>query len=113
LEFRRVLFRSPAAKLVGIDPRLAEVDTAPGHLLRLLDDASGVEQRLRRDAADVEADAAERRPALDQRDVEPEVRRAERRRVAARARAEHDEPRAGTAACPSALDGRRGSGRPL
>ena len=50
-----------------------------------------VQQRLRRDAADVEADAAERRPALDQRDLEAEVCRAERGRVAPGAGTEHDE----------------------
>ena len=37
-----------------------------GQCARLVDDRGDVQQRLRRDAADVEADAAERRVALDQ-----------------------------------------------
>ena len=50
-----------------------------------------VQQRLRRDAADVEADAAERRIALDQHDLEAEVGGAEGGRVAAGAGAEHEQ----------------------
>ena len=61
------------------------------HRLRLLDDPRRVQQRLRRNAADVEAHAAERRPALDQRDLQAEIGRAERGRVAAGPGAEHDE----------------------
>ena len=57
--------------------------------LRLVDDDGDVQQRLRRDAADVQADAAERRIAFDDHRLQAEVGRAESRRVAARAGAEH------------------------
>ena len=51
---------------------------------RLGDHLGDVQQRLGRDAADVEADAAERLVALDQHDVEAEVGGPERGGVAAR-----------------------------
>ena len=43
-----------------VDLRLAERDAVLGHLLGLADDLRRVQQRLGRDAADVQADAAER-----------------------------------------------------
>ena len=49
------------------------------HLVRFLDDARGMQQRLRRDAADVQANAAERGPPLDERDLETQDRRRETR----------------------------------
>ena len=52
-------------------------------------DGGRVQQRLRRNAADVEADAAERRVALDQHGLHAEIGAAECGGVAARARAEH------------------------
>ena len=52
-------------------------------------DGGGVQQRLRRDAADIQADAAERRIALDQHGLHAEVGGAERGRIAARSGAEH------------------------
>ena len=76
-----------------VDLRRAERDAVRGHLVRFFDHPRGVQQRLRRNAADVQADAAERRPALDERDLEPEVGGAERGGVAARPGADHDEPR--------------------
>ena len=54
------------------------------------DHAGDVQQRLGRDAADVEADAAEPLVALDEHGLEPEVGGAERGRVAAGPGAEHD-----------------------
>src|SRR5690606_3946238 len=81
----------PSAQPVGIEARLAELDTVLAHLPGFLDDAGRVQQRLRRNAADVQADAAERRVALDQRHVQTEIGRAERRRVTARTGSEHDE----------------------
>jgi hypothetical protein len=48
-----------------------------------------VQQRLAGDAAHVQADAAQRGVAFDDHDLQAQVRRAERRRVAARAAAEH------------------------
>ena len=48
-------------------------------------------KRLRRNAADVQADAAELRPAVDERHRKAEIGRAERRRVAAGTRADHEQ----------------------
>ncbi len=45
-----------------------------GHLLPLADHLGGVQQRLGRDAADIEAHSSERRPALDQDHLLAEVR---------------------------------------
>ena len=59
------------------------------HLARLGDHLGGVQQRLGRDAADVQADPAERRIALDQHHLLAEIGGAERRGVAARPRAQH------------------------
>ena len=81
----------PAAQRVEVDLGLAELDPEVRGLLGLGDHAGGVQHRLRRDAADVQADAAEALVALDQRDLEAEVGGAERRRVAADAGADdHD-----------------------
>ena len=48
------------AQLVEVDLRRAERDAVLGERLRLVHDRGDVQQRLRRDAADVEADAAQR-----------------------------------------------------
>ena len=58
------------------------------HLADFVDDLGGMQQRLGGNAADIEADAAQHGPALDQRDLEPEIRGAERGGVTARTRAE-------------------------
>ena len=79
----------PGADLVDVDRRLLEADAGLAELVGLGQDLGDVQQRLRRDAADVQADAAEPLAAVDQRDGEPEVRRAERGGVAARTAAEH------------------------
>ena len=50
-----------------------------------------IEQRLARDAADVEAGAAERRPLLDAGHLHAELRGADRGDVAAGAGADHDQ----------------------
>ena len=81
----------PGTQLVPIDLRRRENDAACRHVGGILDHLGGVQQRLGRNAADVQADAAEHRPALDQRDLEPEIGGAERRGVAAGTRAEHDQ----------------------
>ena len=57
--------------------------------LRLGDHLGGVQQRLGRDAADVEADAAQGRPALDQHHLLAEVGGAEGGGVAAGTGAQH------------------------
>ena len=59
-------------------------------MLHMVKHLGRAQQRLGRDAAPVEADAAEIL-ALDDRGLEPELRRADRRDIAAGARAENDE----------------------
>src|SRR5581483_11050950 len=60
---------------------------------RRLVQLAGIQQRLRRDAADVQARAAEGlvRALLDARHLQPELRGADRRRVPARTAADHHE----------------------
>jgi hypothetical protein len=78
------------AQAVEVDARRRETDAAVGHVLRFVHHAGDVQQRFRRDAADVEADAAERRVALDEDRLHAEVGAAESRRIAARAGAEDE-----------------------
>ena len=87
-----------------------------GRRLDLVHHARGVQQRLGRDAADVQAHAAERGVALDQHRLHAEVGAAERGRIAAGAGAEHqhlalDVGLAGVAAAPGSARGcaRRGA----
>ncbi len=77
------------AHAVEIDLRRAERDAVAGHVLGVGDHLGGVQQRLRGDAADVEADAAERGVAFDEDDLLAEVGGAECRRIAAGTGAEH------------------------
>ena len=79
------------AQLVDVDVRLAEGDAMGGHRLGLVDHRGGMQQRLGRDAAHVEADAAEGGVALDQHGVHAQVGGTERGRVATRTGAEHDQ----------------------
>ena len=85
----------PAAERVEVDLGLAEPDAEVARLSGLGDHASRVQDRLRRDAADVQADPAERLVALDERHVEAEVGGAERGRVATDAGADHEDALAG------------------
>ena len=57
----------------------------------LLEHLGGIEQRLRRDAADVEASAAERLALFDHGDLHAELGRADRADVAGGAGADHDD----------------------
>jgi hypothetical protein len=70
------------ADLVGDQPVILGV-------LHVVEDLGRAEQRLGRDAAPVEADAAQQL-ALDDRRLETQLRGADRRHIAAGARAEHD-----------------------
>src|SRR3954453_9829594 len=81
----------PRPEPVDVDLRLAERDALALGLLGLGDDPRDVQQRLGRDAADVEAHAAEALVALDQDDLQTEVGGAEGGGVAARAGAEDDD----------------------
>ena len=79
----------PAAQLVDFDLRLAEFDAGARHLFGLRHHLGRMQQRLGRNAADVEADAAERRIALDQHDFLAQVGGAEGGGIAAGAGAQH------------------------
>jgi hypothetical protein len=78
-------------ELGAVDRRSAERHADVGEVRRLVHHGGDVQQRLRRDAADVEADAAERRIALDEHDPEAEVGGAEGRGIATGPRAEHED----------------------
>ena len=80
----------PPPQRIEVDVRLIEVDAVGAHLLRLGDHPRGVQQRLRRDAADVQTDAAEPFVALDEDRLQPQVGRPERCGVAARTGSEHE-----------------------
>ena len=65
----------PRAELVEVDRRRGERQAVLAHLLGLGDDLGRVQQRLRRDAADVEADPAERVAARRRHHVRARGRR--------------------------------------
>src|SRR5207244_2693750 len=81
----------PRAEGVERDPRLAEVHAELLRALGLAEHRPDVEERLRRDAAFPQADAAEPPARVHDERLEAELGAAERRRVAARAAA-HDGP---------------------
>ena len=75
-----------------IELRLADHDAHPGEACAgLLEQLGGVQQRLRRDAADVEAGAAEGLVLLDHRHLHAELRRADRADIAAGTGTDDDE----------------------
>ena len=75
-----------------IELRRADADAHLGEAVAgLLEQLGGVQQRLRRDAADVEAGAAEGRVLLDHGDLHAELRRADGADIAAGAGADDDE----------------------
>jgi hypothetical protein len=78
------------AQLVEVDLGLAERDAVRRERCGFLDDERRVQQCFRRDAADVQAYAAECRIAFDEHRLHAEVGGAERGRVAAGAGAEHE-----------------------
>ena len=83
----------PAAALdhLGeVEPRLARRQAVSLRMLDLVEHLGRPEQRLGRDAAPVEADAAEAL-ALDDRRLQAQLRATDRRDIAARARAQDDE----------------------
>ena len=83
----------PGPQLVDVDRRSTERDAVLAHLPGFGDDLGRVQQGLGRDAADVEADSAQCRPAVDEHDLLAQVGRPERGRVAARPGAEDEHVR--------------------
>ena len=81
----------PGAQLRGVDPRRPERDARVGGTGGVVDQRGDAQEGLGRDAADVEALAAQRVARLDEDGVEPEVGRAEGGRVAAGTAAQDDE----------------------
>ena len=77
------------AQLVDVDRRLAEGDAPVAGVLRLVDHLGDVQQRLRRNAAAIEADAAGVLLLVDERDLHAEVGGIEGRGISARACAEY------------------------
>ena len=82
------------AQLREIELRGAELDAGARELARFADHLGEVQEGLRRDAADVQAHAAELFVALDQHHVEPEIGRSKRSGVTSGPRAQHDHARA-------------------
>ena len=79
-----------AAQQFERDLRLVVGDAVGAKRRRLVHDRGGMQQRLRGNAADVEADAAESRAALDEHDFLAEVGGAEGGRIAAGTGAEDE-----------------------
>ena len=78
-------------ELREIELRRRHDDSVRGEIVaRFLEQVRGLQQRLRGDAADVEAGAAKRRTLLDDGDLEAELRGADRGDVATGAGADHD-----------------------
>ena len=77
------------AYLVDIDRRLGKRHARIRHVRRLIDNGGDVQQRLRRDAAHVQAHAAQGGVALDDDGAQAQIGRAERRRITARTAAQH------------------------
>ena len=63
----------PAADRGGVERRRAKAHAMRTHRLGVVDHLGDMQQRLGRDAANVETDAAKRRSRLDQNDVLPQV----------------------------------------
>ncbi len=78
-----------STQLVQIDGWLAEDHAEFGEMFRLVHDGGDVQQRLGRDAADVETDAAQGGVALHQNGLHAQIGGAESGAVTARTRAEH------------------------
>jgi hypothetical protein len=80
----------PAAQLADVDRGFPERQPVLGHLPGLGDHLGRVQERLGRDAADVEADPAERGPPVDEDDRLAQVGCAEGRGVPAGAGAQDE-----------------------
>src|SRR4029078_1200097 len=78
----------PAAQLVEIDLWRAKIDAVFGEDPGLVHHRRDVQQRIRRNPADVEAHATQGRIALDQHRLHAEIGRAKSSAIAAGARAQ-------------------------
>ena len=81
----------PAANGRGVEGRRAKAHAVRTHRLGVIDDLGDMQQRLGWNTADVEADAAQRRPRVDQNDVLPQIGGAEGGGVAAGTRAQNQD----------------------
>ena len=89
-------------ELGEVELRRADLDAVHGEIVaRLLEQVRGLQQRLGRDAADIEAGAAEGRALLDHRHLHAELGGADRRHIAAGTGADHDEVEGFVAMCSS------------
>ena len=79
------------AELVDVHLRLAVGHAQIARVLRLVDHLGDVEQRLRRNAAAIETDAAGILFLVNERDLHAKVSRIKRSRISARSRTEHYE----------------------
>ena len=84
------LLLNEGAELFQIELRFAERDAVLGHLVRFADDLRGVEKCFRGNATAIEADAAELRVFVDERDLHPVIGGVQRRRVSAGAAADDE-----------------------
>jgi hypothetical protein len=81
----------PAAQTLDVDLDLAERQTADlAHLACFRQYFGGVQQCLRGDAADIQTDAAQCRPPIDQDDFLAQIGGAKRGRVATRSSSENE-----------------------
>ena len=91
VSFSTTLVLERRAACRGRSSARAKVMPHAGRVLRLVDHLGDVQQRLRRNAAAIEADAARVRLGVDERDLHAQVGGIERRRISAGAAAEDDE----------------------
>ena len=86
---------------IEIDLRLGEGDAPLRGIFGLVNQFGDVQQGFRRDAAAVQADAAGDGLVVDERDVHAAIGRVERRRIARRPSADHDDL---CTPCPACVD---------
>ena len=79
----------PFAQCARIDLRRAEADAKLVHRFGFLDDLGGMQQRLGRDATDIETNAPQRRPTFHQRHVQTQIGSAKGRGIASYSGPEH------------------------
>ena len=78
-------------ELSEIDLRICERHAVCPQAARRVDNESRMQQRLGRNAADIQANAAKHGPAVDKNHARAEIGRTKRRGIAPRPRTEHDD----------------------